>query len=96
MPKSALKSHPIALDICRLNDASDPFFGAETKIPERGPTHQEIVAALVGTDSDQREAEDQLDDTSRADFAPCCMTFCKALEISLRELSLHCTCHFPP
>jgi tetratricopeptide (TPR) repeat protein len=117
----------LALDVCQLNEASDPFFGAKIKIPERRRTREEIVAALMGSDSDEREevsfhlamegrgdhsilvarlerelpwlrklpneafislleAEYQLDETSRADFAPCCMTFCKALEISLRKL----------
>jgi Flp pilus assembly protein TadD len=116
-----------ALDIIRENESSSLCFGAETKLPERKPGRDEIIAILTGEDGDHRnetlfalemerrgdhsiiaarldgelpgvtalpraafvtlvEAQCQLEDTKRADFAPCCMAFCKALEISLYQM----------
>ena len=119
-----------ALDIIRENESSSLHFGAETKLPERKPGRDEIIAILTGENVDHRnetlfalemekrgdhsiiaarldgelpgvsalprtafvtllEAQCQLDETMRADFAPCCMAFCKALEISLYQMVFH-------
>lgn len=114
----------LAAEVKNLNEASEPFWGAHTRIPEKRPTRDELVAVLTkGThherlevtqhlDWERRgdhsvtitllekdlpglrmipdealrsivEAQEQIDEASRADFAPACMAFCKALEIAL-------------
>jgi tetratricopeptide (TPR) repeat protein len=114
----------LAAKVKSLNETSEPFFGAHTRIPERRPTRDELVAVLTkGThherleltqhlDWERRgdhsvtitllekelpglramsvealrsivEAQEQIDENARADFAPACMAFCKALEIIL-------------
>jgi tetratricopeptide (TPR) repeat protein len=114
----------LAAKVKQLNEASEPFFGAHTRIPERRPTRDELVLVLTqGTrheklevsqhlDWERRgdhsvtlarleselpglrimpeealrsivEAQEQIDEAARADFAPACMAFCKALEITL-------------
>jgi Flp pilus assembly protein TadD len=115
-----------ALDLIRENKSSSVHFGSETKLPERKPSRDEMIAILTGGNGDHRdetlfalemekrgdhsiiaarldgelpgvttlprtayitilEAQCQLEDSMRADFAPCCMAFCKALEISLYQ-----------
>jgi tetratricopeptide (TPR) repeat protein len=122
--KNNAGSVSLSFDLLKLNECSEPFFGAETKIHHKSPTREDIVSALTSTDPEanqdityavemeQRgdfssvvasleaelpgfraipinafisivEAQRQLDDSSRADFAPCCMAFCKGLEIFL-------------
>ena len=113
-----------SLDVLDYNQRHEPFFGAETVLPKKPPTREEMVAALTGQDREAAdeivlahametrgdhsitasrleaqlpgflklqgtalrtliEAEYQLGNSTRADFAPCCMAFCKGLEIVL-------------
>jgi len=114
-------------DITNFNKSTDPFFGAETRIPARKLTREEIILALTAGSTNVKdetlfalqmehrgdyssiaiiveneipkahklpkeafitliEAQIQIDDQSRVDFSPCCMAFCKALEITLYHL----------
>jgi tetratricopeptide (TPR) repeat protein len=114
----------LAAKVKNLNETSEPFFGAHTRIPEKRPTRDELVAVLTKGTHHERleltqhlewerrgdhsvtitllekdlpglrampvealrsivEAQEQIDENARADFAPACMAFCKALEISL-------------
>jgi hypothetical protein len=118
------KGFSLALDVIRLNEQSEPFLGAELKVPEEKPTREQFIQLLMGADAhrqqeltyafqmEQRgdysiwlsclekecpvigrlpfpairsivEGQAQLDETTRADFAPSCVAFCKALEIAL-------------
>jgi tetratricopeptide (TPR) repeat protein len=117
----------LSFDLQKLNQTTEPFFGAETKVPPDKPTREDIVAALTSTDPNRKheitymlemeqrgdhsivvaaleeelpgirdlpseafmsivEAQSQLGDNCRPDFAPCCMAFCKCLEISIFNL----------
>jgi tetratricopeptide (TPR) repeat protein len=118
-------SPTLAYDLKHLNEKSEPFWGAHTRIPERKLSHEELVRALDLDAGEQKEikfsmemerrgdfsatvarlstvlpdisvlpndallsiveAQRQLDDSSRADYAPAILAFCKTIEITLRD-----------
>lgn len=118
-------SPTLAYDLKHLNEKSEPFWGAHTRIPERKLSHEELIRALDLDAGEQKEikfsiemerrgdfsttvarlstelpdisvlpndallsiveAQRQLDDLSRADYAPAILAFCKTIEITLRD-----------
>lgn len=68
-----------ALSMEARGDHSMMVSQLEAQLPAIRSLPQNAYLSLV-------EGESQLEDSSRVDFAPCCMAFCKALEITLFDL----------